>query len=65
MTEKETMLHQMLYDANNDTALIAERKAAKELCYEFNQLHPSESEAQQQILRPITDEDRLKSWDRK
>lgn len=29
MTEKEKMLCQILYDANNDTDLIEERKVAK------------------------------------
>ena len=46
-------MHQMLYDANNDTALIEERKAAKELCYDFNQLRPSDSETQQRIMRRL------------
>lgn len=53
MTEKEKMLHQMLYDANNDRALIEERKAAKELCYDFNQLRPSDCEAQQRIMHRL------------
>ncbi len=30
MTEKEKMLLGMIYDANNDSALIAERMACKE-----------------------------------
>lgn len=38
MTEKEKMLRQMLYDANNDTDLIEERKGAKDLCYDFNHI---------------------------
>ena len=38
MTEKEKMLRQMLYDANNYTDLIEERKAAKDLCYDFNHI---------------------------
>ena len=40
MTEKEKMLRQMLYDANNDTDLIKERQVAKDLCYDFNHLRP-------------------------
>ena len=32
------MLRQMLYDANNDTDLIEERNAAKDLCYDFNHI---------------------------
>ena len=40
MTEKEKMQRQMLYDANNDDALIQERIKAKDLCYEYNSLRP-------------------------
>lgn len=46
MTEKEKMLRQMLYDANNDADLIEERKVAKDLCYDFNNLRPSDSAGQ-------------------
>ena len=53
MTEKEKMLRQMLYDANNDTDLIEERKVAKELCYDFNNLRPSDIAGQQRILRKL------------
>lgn len=53
MTEKERMLHQMLYDANNDKTLIEERKVAKELCYDFNHLRPSDTTGQQHIMRKL------------
>ena len=59
MTEKEKMLRQMLYDANNDTDLIEERKVAKDI--------PSDVVAVGnpcRVVRPITDADKLKSWDR-
>ncbi len=42
MTEKEKMQKQMLYDANNDRDLLGERAKAKDLCYQFNQLRPSD-----------------------
>ena len=42
MTEKEKMQKQMLYDANNDKDLLDERAKAKDLCYQFNQLRPSD-----------------------
>ena len=35
MTEKEKMSRQMIYDANNDTDLIEERKVAKYDNYEL------------------------------
>ncbi|MCM1468816.1 MAG: sugar O-acetyltransferase [Alistipes sp.] len=53
MTEKEKMLQRMMYDANYDEDLIAERTKAKELCYDFNMLRPSETEKQAEILRKL------------
>ena len=53
MTEKEKMQQQMLYDANYDTVLIRERQVAKDLCYQFNQLRPSDENNQQQILSQL------------
>ena len=53
MTEKEKMLRQVLYDANNDTDLIEERKVAKDLCYDFNHLRPSDTIEQQRIMRQL------------
>ena len=38
MTEKEKMLKEMLYDANNDEDLLKERAIAKDLCFKYNQL---------------------------
>lgn len=43
MTEKEKMQKQMLYNANYDEALIRERTRAKDLCFEFNHLRPSDT----------------------
>ena len=53
MTEKEKMQQQMLYDANYDTELIRERQIAKDLCFQFNQLRPSDETNQQQILSQL------------
>ena len=53
MTEKEKMQQQMLYDANYDTELIRERQIAKDLCFQFNQLRPSDENNQQQILSQL------------
>lgn len=50
MTEKEKMQRQMLYDANYDKQLIEERRIAKDLCYEFNSLRPSDEDGQREIL---------------
>lgn len=56
VTEKDKMLSGELYDANNDEALLAERAHAKELCYDFNQLRPSDAAGQRTILRELLGE---------
>ena len=43
----------MLYDANYDIELLDERKKAKELCYDFNQLRPSKEEEQKKVLKQL------------
>ena len=53
MTEKEKMLAQKLYDANYDPDLLEERKRAKDLCYEYNQLRPSDDEAQTALMKKL------------
>lgn len=53
MTEKEKMQRQMLYDANYDADLLKERMFAKELCYDYNQLRPSDVQAQKEILQKL------------
>ena len=53
MTEKEKMQKQMLYDANYDKVLLEERMNAKELCYRYNQLRPSDESGQQTIMRQL------------
>ena len=50
MTEKEKMMAKKLYDANYDETLNKERMEAKDLCYEYNQLRPSDEKNQKQIL---------------
>lgn len=53
MTEKEKMLAGIIYDANYDKELIAERVKCKDLCHEFNNLLPSNSENQTQIMKEL------------
>ena len=53
MTEKEKMLKQMLYDANYDEDLIRELTTAKELCYDYNQLRPSDEINQQAVMKKL------------
>ena len=53
MTEKEKMLVGMLYDANYDEELLEERTKAKELCYDYNHLRPSDEEGQQRLMKQL------------
>ena len=53
MTEKEKMLLGMIYDANNDSALIAERMACKELCRNYNDLRPKDMKGRESLLHKI------------
>ena len=53
MTEKEKMCAQMLYDANYDRALLEERDKAKDLCYQYNQLRPSDKAGQREVLKKL------------
>lgn len=53
MTEKEKMRAQMLYDANYDQALLEERDKAKDLCYQYNQLRPSDKAGQREVLKKL------------
>lgn len=50
MTEKEKMRRGLLYDANSDRELLKERTAAKELCWQYNRLRPSDEEGQRALL---------------
>ena len=53
MTEKDKMLRQLMYDANYDQQLIAERQQAKELCYDYNQLRPSDEASQRALMQRL------------
>lgn len=53
MTEKEKMLAGEIYDANNDINLINERIRAKDLCFEYNNLKPSQIEERKKVMKRI------------
>lgn len=53
MREKEKMLAGELYDANFDKELMDLRSKAKELCYDYNNLRPSELEKKKELLEKI------------
>ncbi len=56
MTEKEKMLAGMIYDANYDPQLMAERLDCKELCREYNELRPKNMQARTELLHRLLGE---------
>ena len=62
MTEKEKMMAHMLYDANYDEGLAKERLAAKDLCWEYNQLRPSDEQGRDEVMRQILGKVRDTVW---
>lgn len=52
LTEKEKSHLGQIYDPN-DKELWDERIVARDLCYEFNHLHPSKVDEKQRILKKL------------
>lgn len=50
------MIAGMIYDANNDSDLISERLECKELCRDYNELRPRQTEERDNLLRKILGE---------
>lgn len=53
MNEKEKMLQGLIYDANYDSGLIAERQICKEKCREYNDLRPNDMQRRIDVLNDI------------
>lgn len=53
MNEKERAAQGLLYDANNDASLIEERNVTKDLCWQYNQLRPSDRKGRTALLKRI------------
>ena len=53
MSEKEKVLAGELYDANYNEELIKERYVAKDKCYDYNNLKPSDFQKKEKIIREI------------
>ena len=53
MTEKEKRARGELYDANYDKELLKEMEKTKELCYEYNNLKPTEIEKKDELIKKI------------
>lgn len=56
MTEKEKMLQGLIYDANYDSQLIAERLECKELCRDYNDLRPKDNDGRNRLLHKLLGE---------
>lgn len=52
MNEKEKMILGELYYANNEE-LIKEREKAKDLCYKYNNLKPSQEKERKKVLKKL------------
>ncbi len=53
MTEKEKRDNQELYDANYNEDLINEMKNAKDICFKYNSVCPSDREKRAEILKEL------------
>jgi galactoside O-acetyltransferase len=53
MTEKEKAQAGYLYNANYDEEILKDIYKCNDLCYEFNQIRPSDREAQSKLLSQI------------
>lgn len=62
MTEKEKMLAGEIYDANYDENLAKERLQAKDLCYEYNHLKPSDVENRNKIMKKLLGKTKKSFW---
>lgn len=62
MTEKEKMLAGEIYDANYNEELAKERLQAKNLCYEYNHLKPSDVENRKEIMKKLFGKTKESFW---
>ena len=53
MTDKEKRDNQELYDANYNEDLINEMKAAKDICFQYNNINPLDREKREKIIKKL------------
>ena len=53
MKKKKKRDNQELYDGNYNQNLIEEMKRAKDLCFEYNNIKPSEREKRKEFIKKI------------
>jgi len=57
MTEKEKMLSYKMYDANNDTEILEDRRRCKLLCQKYNALPIDDLEGRDALIKQIFGQD--------
>ena len=62
MTEKEKMVKGQMYDANYNENLMRERLQAKDLCYEYNHLKPSQIAERKEVIRSLLGNTKKEFW---
>jgi len=53
MTESDKMKRGQWYDANHDSELLRQRRAAEALCFAFNHTSPDDAETKARILKEL------------
>lgn len=53
MTEKEKAARGLLYDANYDDSILADRQQCKIMCFEYNTTHPEQAARREEIMRKL------------
>ena len=53
MTEKEKRDNQELYDGNYNEEMMKEREKAKDLCFEYNLIKPTNRKGREQLIKKI------------
>ena len=62
MTEKEKCENGLLYDANYDKELFNERLKAKDICYEYNLVKPSNVEKRNELIKKLLGKTKDAFW---
>ena len=62
MNEKEKMINGLLYSPENDEELYNDRLRVKDLCFEFNNLQPSQTEERKELIKKIVGKTSGKYW---
>ncbi|MBR2525434.1 sugar O-acetyltransferase [bacterium] len=62
MNQKEKMINGFLYSPENDEELYNDRLKVKDLCFQYNNLAPSETEKRKELIKQIIGKTSDKYW---